>query len=94
MISSAASDSIWGQSNQIGTGRPSLFRSSHRLMSAPPASRWSSTISSCDVPRIQQAEPTSESGRGLFVVDKFTRHWGVRPLAGDAGKVVFAVLNP
>lgn len=49
---------------------------------------------SCDVPCIQKAELTSESGRGLFGVDQFTRHWGVRPLADNVGKVVFAVLSP
>jgi two-component sensor histidine kinase len=48
----------------------------------------------CDMPRIQKAEPTSESGRGLFVVERLTRHWGVRLLANNAGKVVFAVLEP
>ncbi|MGC4954536.1 ATP-binding protein [Actinomadura citrea] len=47
----------------------------------------------CDLPRIQRADTTSETGRGLFIVDQFARCWGVRPLAGNAGKVVFAVLN-
>ncbi|MEU4820430.1 ATP-binding protein [Actinomadura sp. NPDC023710] len=47
----------------------------------------------CDLPRIQRADATSETGRGLFIVDQFARCWGVRPLAGNAGKVVFAVLN-
>ncbi|WP_051713081.1 ATP-binding protein [Spirillospora albida] len=47
-----------------------------------------------DTPHMRAADTTSESGRGLFLVDQFARNWGVRPLAGDAGKVVFAVLNP
>lgn len=45
-------------------------------------------------PRVQDADPTGESGRGLFVVDRLTRHWGVRRLSGNTGKVVFAVLEP
>lgn len=49
---------------------------------------------SCDVPCVQEAEPIGESGRGLLIVEQFARHWGVRPLAGGAGKVVFAVLGP
>ncbi|SNR98156.1 ATP-binding protein [Actinomadura mexicana] len=48
---------------------------------------------SCDLPRIQRADTVSEVGRGLFIVDQFCRCWGVRPLAGNAGKVVFAVLD-
>jgi anti-sigma regulatory factor (Ser/Thr protein kinase) len=47
----------------------------------------------CDLPRIQRADTISKTGRGLFIVDQFARCWGVRPLAGNAGKVVFAVLN-
>lgn len=48
---------------------------------------------SCVLPRIGAVDLSGESGRGLFVVDQFTRCWGVRPLAGDVGKVVFAVLE-
>ena len=50
--------------------------------------------STTDIPRIVDAGLTSESGRGLFVVEQFARYWGVRPLAHQAGKVVFAVLDP
>lgn len=50
--------------------------------------------STCAMPRIQSADVNGESGRGLFVVERFTRCWGARPLAGDVGKVVFAVLEP
>lgn len=45
-------------------------------------------------PRMREAKPTDESGRGLFVVDQLSRCWGVRPLAGGGGKVVFAVIAP
>lgn len=48
----------------------------------------------CDLPRMQETDPISEAGRGLFIVDQFCRCWGVRPLAGNVGKVVFAVINP
>ncbi|MFI0407821.1 ATP-binding protein [Actinomadura sp. 3N508] len=47
----------------------------------------------CVMPRIVSADVNGESGRGLFVVEQYTRCWGARPLAGDAGKVVFAVLD-
>jgi anti-sigma regulatory factor (Ser/Thr protein kinase) len=49
---------------------------------------------SCELPCVQRADTVSEAGRGLFIVDRFTRCWGVRPVAGSAGKVVFAVLDP
>ncbi|MFI0355290.1 ATP-binding protein [Actinomadura sp. 9N407] len=47
-----------------------------------------------EMPRIVDAALSSESGRGLFVVEQLTRYWGVRPLANAAGKVLFAVLSP
>jgi two-component sensor histidine kinase len=50
--------------------------------------------STSDLPRIRKGDLSSESGRGLFVIDALARHWGVRPLADSTGKVVFAVLNP
>lgn len=46
-----------------------------------------------DMPRMRVVDLTSESGRGLFVVETFSRYWGVRPLVGQAGKVVFALLK-
>jgi anti-sigma regulatory factor (Ser/Thr protein kinase) len=48
----------------------------------------------CDLPHMQDSDAISEAGRGLFIVDQFALCWGVRPLAGNVGKVVFAVLNP
>lgn len=66
-----------------------------RLSRAEDGSLWLEVQDSvCEPPRVQQAGPDSESGRGLFIVDQLTRHWGVRPLAGKAGKVVFAVFGP
>ncbi|GAA2160253.1 ATP-binding protein [Actinomadura napierensis] len=47
----------------------------------------------CDLPCMQRADTVSETGRGLFIVDQFCHCWGVRPLAGNTGKVVFAVLK-
>ena len=47
-----------------------------------------------DLPRMQETDTISEAGRGLFIVDQFARCWGIRPLSGNAGKVVFAVLDP
>ncbi|MFF5264300.1 ATP-binding protein [Actinomadura viridis] len=49
---------------------------------------------SCAIPSVPEVNLTSESGRGLFVVQALTRHWGVRPLAAGAGKVIFAILDP
>jgi anti-sigma regulatory factor (Ser/Thr protein kinase) len=49
---------------------------------------------SCDLPCVQRAGTVGEAGRGLFIVDQFCRCWGVRPVGGGAGKVVFAVLDP
>ncbi|MFB4307180.1 ATP-binding protein [Actinomadura sp. GTD37] len=48
----------------------------------------------CNLPQVQEADMDSEVGRGLFIVAKFSRRWGVRPLADQAGKVVFAVIDP
>ncbi|XRQ09607.1 ATP-binding protein [Actinomadura welshii] len=47
----------------------------------------------CDLPHMQETDTVSEAGRGLFIIDQFCRCWGVRPLAGNAGKVVFAVVD-
>ena len=47
----------------------------------------------CDLPHMQETDTVSETGRGLFIVEQFCRCWGVRPLAGNTGKVVFAVIN-
>ena len=48
----------------------------------------------CDLPHVQEADMASEVGRGLFIVAQYARRWGVRPLADQAGKVVFAVIDP
>jgi anti-sigma regulatory factor (Ser/Thr protein kinase) len=48
----------------------------------------------CDLPCVQRADTISEAGWDLFIVDRFRRCWGARPVAGNAGKVVFAVLDP
>ena len=47
----------------------------------------------CDLPHVQQADMASEVGRGLLIVDQFSRRWGVRPLADTAGKIVFAIID-
>lgn len=45
-------------------------------------------------PTVQEPDLTSESGRGLYIVEQVVRRWGVRPSTEGAGKVVFAVLDP
>ncbi|GAA0543334.1 ATP-binding protein [Actinomadura livida] len=47
----------------------------------------------CGLPQMLAADATSETGRGLFIVDQYARRWGIRALADNAGKVVFAVLD-
>ncbi|MFG1851428.1 ATP-binding protein [Actinomadura geliboluensis] len=46
-----------------------------------------------DLPRMLETDAVSETGRGLFIVDQYARCWGIRALAEDAGKVVFAVID-
>ncbi|WP_051713401.1 ATP-binding protein [Spirillospora albida] len=46
-----------------------------------------------DVPRMPAIDMTGETGRGLFLVEQFTRCWGVRALDGNTGKVIFAVID-
>jgi anti-sigma regulatory factor (Ser/Thr protein kinase) len=46
-----------------------------------------------DLPHMLTVDPTSETGRGLFIVDQYARCWGIRALADNAGKVVFAVID-
>lgn len=47
----------------------------------------------CELPHVQEADMVSEVGRGLLIVEQLSRCWGVRPLANNAGKVVFAVID-
>ncbi|QKW32825.1 ATP-binding protein [Actinomadura sp. NAK00032] len=47
----------------------------------------------CGLPQMLEADSSSETGRGLFIVDQYARCWGIRALAGDVGKVVFAVID-
>ena len=47
----------------------------------------------CGLPHLLATDASSESGRGLFIVDQYARCWGIRALAGNAGKVVFAVID-
>jgi len=37
--------------------------------------------------------PMAEGGRGIFLVEHFTRRWGTKPAAGG-GKVIWAELGP
>jgi hypothetical protein len=46
----------------------------------------------CGLPRMLAADTSSETGRGLFIVE-YARCWGSRALADNAGKVVFAVID-
>ncbi|QKW32876.1 ATP-binding protein [Actinomadura sp. NAK00032] len=47
----------------------------------------------CGLPQMLAADTSNETGRGLFIVDQYARCWGIRALADDAGKVVFAVID-
>ena len=46
-----------------------------------------------DIPVLRDSGPTSESGRGLNVVESCSVRWGWH-LLDDAGKVVWALLRP
>lgn len=50
------------------------------------------TDGASDPPRPRLAEPDSEAGRGLFLIDQLARDWGVRP--ERRGKTVWFVLDP
>ncbi|MEV0661720.1 ATP-binding protein [Actinomadura luteofluorescens] len=45
------------------------------------------------LPHMLAVDTTSETGRGLFIVDQYARCWGIRALADNAGKIVFAVID-
>ena len=47
----------------------------------------------CSLPHMLAADTSSETGRGLFIVDQYARCWGIRALADNSGKVVFAVID-
>ncbi|MFD0686616.1 ATP-binding protein [Actinomadura fibrosa] len=47
----------------------------------------------CGLPRMLAADASSETGRGLFIVDQYARCWGIRALADGVGKIVFAVID-
>ncbi|TDE37768.1 ATP-binding protein [Actinomadura sp. 6K520] len=47
----------------------------------------------CGLPHLLAADADSETGRGLFIVDQYARCWGIRALADNVGKVVFAVID-
>ncbi|NKZ04999.1 ATP-binding protein [Actinomadura latina] len=49
--------------------------------------------SACGLPHMLAADTSSETGRGLFIVDQYARCWGVRAMADNVGKVVFAVID-
>ncbi|MGF1431806.1 ATP-binding protein [Kitasatospora sp. LaBMicrA B282] len=48
---------------------------------------------SCAGPVTREADFVAESGRGLHLVDSFSRSWGWHPLASGAGKVVWALFQ-
>jgi hypothetical protein len=48
----------------------------------------------CDrLPVRRDAEPDSEGGRGLLLVDSLSTEWGSYPPEGAGGKVVWAVVR-
>jgi anti-sigma regulatory factor (Ser/Thr protein kinase) len=46
-----------------------------------------------EMPIKHEPDPMAETGRGVFLVENFTRSWGTNPVAGG-GKVVWAELEP
>ena len=64
-----------------------------RLLAQAPFVMCMVTDPGTDIPVLRESEPTSESGRGLNVVECCSVRWGWH-LLDDGGKVVWALLRP
>ena len=64
-----------------------------RLLAQAPFMMCMVTDPGRDIPVLREAEPTSETGRGLNVVESCSVRWGWHLLDGG-GKVVWALLRP
>ena len=64
-----------------------------RLLAQAPFVMCMVTDPGADIPVLRQSGPTSESGRGLNVVECCSVRWGWH-LLDDGGKVVWALLRP
>jgi len=64
-----------------------------RLLAQAPFVMCMVTDPGADIPVLRESEPTSESGRGLNVVECCSVRWGWH-LLDDGGKVVWALLRP
>lgn len=85
--------------NALRHGIPSacLLVSEHcvrlRLLAQAPFVMCMVTDPGADIPVLRDSRPTSESGRGLNVVESCSVRWGWH-LLDDGGKVVWALLRP
>jgi anti-sigma regulatory factor (Ser/Thr protein kinase) len=64
-----------------------------RLLAQAPYMMCMVTDPGSDIPVLRESEPTSESGRGLNVVEACSVRWGWH-LLDEGGKVVWALLRP
>ena len=64
-----------------------------RLLAQAPFMMCMVTDPGHDIPVLREAEPTSETGRGLNVVESCSVRWGWH-LLDEGGKVVWALLRP
>ena len=64
-----------------------------RLLAQAPFMMCMVTDPGSDIPVLREPEPTSESGRGLNVVEACSVRWGWH-LLDEGGKVVWALLRP
>ncbi len=64
-----------------------------RLLAQAPFMMCMVTDPGTDIPVLRESGPTSESGRGLNVVESCSVRWGWH-LLDDGGKVVWALLRP
>ncbi len=64
-----------------------------RLLAQAPFVMCMVTDPGSDIPVLRESGPTSESGRGLNVVESCSVRWGWH-LLDDGGKVVWALLRP
>jgi hypothetical protein len=85
--------------NALRHGVPSAHKlvSEHcirlRLLAQAPFMMCMVTDPGRDIPVLREAEPTSETGRGLNVVESCSVRWGWH-LLDEGGKVVWALLQP
>jgi hypothetical protein len=92
VVQSATGDD--GSANYQADGR--LTQMWLRLMSDGAQMRielWDNLPPSAGIPVLRHPEESEEHGRGLQMVDRFSRSWGWNPVPGMRAKFVWALLD-